>query len=48
VSTIPKTSFGQISFRTIVEGVGPQDATSQMRKDEDLPGMIRFTRCVYA
>jgi ferredoxin len=24
VSTIPKTSFGQINFRAIVEGVGPQ------------------------
>jgi hypothetical protein len=24
VSTTPKTSFGQISFKTIVEGVGPQ------------------------
>jgi hypothetical protein len=25
-----------------------QDATSRMEKDEDLQGMIRFTRCVYA
>jgi hypothetical protein len=24
-----------------------RDATSQMEKDEDLQGMIRFTRCVY-
>ncbi len=24
MSTIPKTSFGQISFRIIIEGVGPQ------------------------
>ncbi len=24
VSTTPKTNFGQISFRAIVEGVGPQ------------------------
>jgi hypothetical protein len=31
-------------------GVGsvPRDATSQMEKDEDLQGMIRSTRCVYA
>jgi hypothetical protein len=31
-------------------GVGsvPQDATSRMEKDEDLQGMIRSTRCVYA
>ncbi len=31
-------------------GVGsvPRDATSRMEKDEDLQGMIRFTRCVYA
>jgi len=31
-------------------GVGsvPQDATSRMEKNEDLQGMIRFTRCVYA
>jgi hypothetical protein len=31
-------------------GVGsvPRYATSRMEKDEDLQGMIRFTRCVYA
>ncbi len=31
-------------------GVGsvPRDATSRMEKDEDLQGMIRSTRCVYA
>jgi hypothetical protein len=31
-------------------GVGsvPRDATSWMEKDEDLQGMIRSTRCVYA
>jgi hypothetical protein len=31
-------------------GVGsvPQDAASRMEKDEDLQGMIRSTRCVYA
>jgi len=31
-------------------GVGSvvQDATSQMEKDENLQGMIRFTHCVYA
>jgi len=31
-------------------GVGsvPRDATSRMENDEDLQGMIRFTRCVYA
>ncbi len=31
-------------------GVGSvlQDATSRMEKDEDLQGMIRSTRCVYA
>ncbi len=31
-------------------GVGSvlQDATSWMEKDEDLQGMIRSTRCVYA
>jgi hypothetical protein len=31
-------------------GVGsvPRDAASQMEKDEDLQGMIRSTRCVYA
>jgi hypothetical protein len=26
----------------------PRDATSRMEKDEDLQGMIRSTRCVYA
>jgi hypothetical protein len=26
----------------------PRDATSRMEKDEDLQGMIQFTRCVYA
>ncbi len=26
----------------------PQDVTSRMEKDEDLQGMIRSTRCVYA
>jgi hypothetical protein len=33
-----------------VWGVGsvPRDATSRMEKDEDLQGMIRCTRCVYA
>ncbi len=31
-------------------GVGsvPRDAASRMEKDEDLQGMIRSTRCVYA
>jgi hypothetical protein len=31
-------------------GVGrmPQDAKSRMEKDDDLQGMIRSTRCVYA
>ncbi len=31
-------------------GVGsvPRNATSRMEKDEDLQGMIRSTRCVYA
>jgi hypothetical protein len=24
MSTIPKTNFGQINFKTIVKGVGPQ------------------------
>jgi hypothetical protein len=57
VSTTPKTTFGQISFRAIVEGVGlnawgvgsvPRDVTSRIEKDEDLEGMIRSTRCVYA
>jgi hypothetical protein len=45
MSTIPKTSFGQISFRTTVAGVGPEClgrgkcasiCTSRMEKDEDL------------
>jgi hypothetical protein len=25
-----------------------QDVASRMQKDEDLQGMIQFTRCVYA
>ncbi len=29
-------------------GSVPQDATSRIEKDEDLQGMIRSTRCVYA
>ncbi len=31
-------------------GVGsvPRDVASRMKKDEDLQGMIRSTRCVYA
>jgi len=29
-------------------GSVPRDATSRMEKDEDLQGMIRSTRCVYA
>jgi hypothetical protein len=57
VSTIPKTSFGQINFGAIVEGVGLnvwgvgsvfRNVTSRMEKDENLQGMIRFTCCVYA
>ncbi len=57
MSTTLKTTFGQICFKAIVEGVGlnawgvgsvPRDATSRMEKDEDLQRMIRSTRCVYA
>ncbi len=29
-------------------GIVPQNATSQMEKDEDLQKIIRSTRCVYA
>jgi hypothetical protein len=45
MSTIPKTSFGQINFKATLQvlglnawGVGsvPRDATSRMEKDEDL------------
>jgi hypothetical protein len=45
MSTIPKTSIGQISFRAIIASVGlnawgmgsmPQNVTSRMEKDEDL------------
>ncbi len=57
MSNIPKTNFGQISFKETFACVGlnawgvgnmPRDATSQMEKDEDLQKMIRSTRYVYA
>jgi len=57
MSTIPKTSFGQICFKVTIAGVGSnclgvgsvtQDATSRMEKCEDLQKMIRSTHCVYA
>jgi hypothetical protein len=54
MSTISKTSFGQISFKTIVAGVGFQCLGCGKRAsrcnitDGDLQKMIRSTRCVYA
>jgi hypothetical protein len=57
MSGIPKTSFGETSFRATVASVGfnfwgvgsvLQDATSRMEKDEDLQTMIQSTRYVYA
>ncbi len=57
MSTIPKTKFGEISFRATFESLGltawgvgsvPQDAASRMEKDENLQGIIRSTRCAYA
>jgi hypothetical protein len=57
VFTVPKTNFGQISFRAIVEGVGLQclgcgqcalRCSITDGEDEDLQGMIRSTRYVYA
>jgi hypothetical protein len=49
MSTIPKTSFGQISFKQLLQVLGlttwgmgsvARDVTSRMEKDEDLQEMI--------
>jgi hypothetical protein len=57
MSTIPKTNFGQISSKQMLQVLGlnawgmgsvPRNATSWMKKDENLQEMIRSTHCVYA
>ncbi len=37
-----------LGLNALSVGSVPRDATSRMEKDEDLQGMIRSTRCVYA
>jgi hypothetical protein len=57
MSTITKTNFGQINFKSIVASVGfyawgvgnvPQNVTSRMENDENLQEMIRSTCSTYA
>jgi len=54
---LPKPTLVRLTLEQLLKvlglnawGVGsvPRDATSRMEKDEDLQGMIRSTRCVYA
>jgi hypothetical protein len=54
---LPKPALVKLTLEQLLKvlglnawGVGnvPRDVTSQMEKDEDLQGMIRSTRCVYA
>ncbi len=54
---LPKSPLVKLALEQLLKvlglnawGVGSvsQDATSRMEKDEDLQGMIRSTRCVYA
>jgi hypothetical protein len=57
MSTIPKPTLVKLASEQLLKVLGlnvwgmgniPQDATSQMEKDEDLQKMIRSTRFVYA
>ncbi len=54
---LPKPPLVRLASKQLLKVLGlnawgmgsvPRDATSRMEKDEDLQGMIRFTRCVYA